>query len=776
MSNEVANAPGAAARSSMLLAVCGVLMAQAGCDPLWDGKLADQKINYPDQGKDQGVADQNITKVPDQKVRDQKITKAPDQKARDQKITKVPDQKITVPDQGTKVPDQGTKVPDQKIKVPDQGTKLPDQVVPDQKIKVPDQGKDQQVSHDGGCLGGKPIAGYCLINGVICVKDGGRHPSKSCYQCNSTKNPYAWTAVPDPCTINGTCYVKGEQHKGMCAHCDPSISKTSWTVKGSACLINSVCYKPGHKGPKTCSACDPKQSKSAWSLPQGHCLIDGACLKDGAKHPKTSCSLCDAKTSTSAWTLAPGNCLIQGVCYKDGAQHPKMSCYRCDSKSNTSGWTIKPGVCQIDGACYSKGAKHPGQCALCNPSTSATRWTVPGSGHCLIDGVCRKAGDKDYAGCGVCTPATDRYGWTVPAGYCQIDDKCHKKGAKHLAGCGTCDPSKSNGTWTNGCSGYRAWTRVFGGSGDQGAFDVAADGKGNVYLSGWFDSSINFGGPTLNVKNGKSFLTSFTPGGKHRWTKQINAGRVNIDGAGNVYTGAGSSFTSSGKLRWTGAGIDGVDSAGNSYAMGLSWLTSVDTNGVHRWSSGNVGTYLAIAPTGTVVHVVGLHSGSKYTYAYWNRIDSATGALKGGNNYINLSWVGGVAAGGSDVYLWGTLSYPGWSCYYQIFKSPSSSTQPSVTYLCDTMTFQDVAADSTRLAYTGSFKWLYHKKKHKGKGDFFVSGPGWTDYFGGKEYESGAAVALDGQGSTIVAGTFCGLTSLGIPNGKCDIFLIKYHP
>lgn len=88
------------------------------------------------------------------------------------------------------------------------------------------------------------------------------------------------------------------------------------------------------------------------------------------------------------------------------------------------------------------------------------------------------------------------------------------------------------------------WSKPFGSSGSQVLKAIKADSQGNVYITGMFANTINFGGvPATNLISGGQldiFLAKFDPMGTHLWSKKFGdfsqqAGYgVTVDPADNV--------------------------------------------------------------------------------------------------------------------------------------------------------------------------------------------------------------------------------------------------
>lgn len=91
-------------------------------------------------------------------------------------------------------------------------------------------------------------------------------------------------------------------------------------------------------------------------------------------------------------------------------------------------------------------------------------------------------------------------------------------------------------------SGHVLWLRRAGGSGDDIATGVAADGEGNIYVTGSFSLTADFGTTNLtSAGRADLFLAKYTPGGDLLWARQAGgpgveeAERVRVDRMGNVY-------------------------------------------------------------------------------------------------------------------------------------------------------------------------------------------------------------------------------------------------
>ena len=143
-------------------------------------------------------------------------------------------------------------------------------------------------------------------------------------------------------------------------------------------------------------------------------------------------------------------------------------------------------------------------------------------------------------------------------------------------------------------SGNYQWTKAFGGSGNDWAYSVATDSSGNVYITGVFQTTVDFD-PGAGVDNRTSagsndtFLSKYDASGNYQWTRAFGGTgsdlvySVATDSSGNVYI--------AGYFRNTvdfdpGAGVDNRTSAGECDAF----LSKYDASGNYQWTKAFGGT------------------------------------------------------------------------------------------------------------------------------------------------------------------------------------------
>lgn len=166
------------------------------------------------------------------------------------------------------------------------------------------------------------------------------------------------------------------------------------------------------------------------------------------------------------------------------------------------------------------------------------------------------------------------------------------------------------------------WLRAIGGSGADQATAVARDAAGNLYVSGTFSGTIEFGGQTLtSTGNTDAFLAKYTANGALVWVRQAKANTstggvaglaVAVDAEGNAYlagqfsgnvmtigadlfydtddvSGFVAKFSTAGQMQWVNPDLQPitrkilVDDAGNAFLLNERWLQGLTPGGALEW-------------------------------------------------------------------------------------------------------------------------------------------------------------------------------------------------
>jgi uncharacterized protein (AIM24 family) len=158
--------------------------------------------------------------------------------------------------------------------------------------------------------------------------------------------------------------------------------------------------------------------------------------------------------------------------------------------------------------------------------------------------------------------------------------------------------------------GHPLWSKRFGNTASDAGYSVAIDPAGNVYLTGCFTGNVDFGAGNLNSNNeGDIFLAKFDPDGKPLWSQRF--------GAGGDDNGTGLAIDPSGSIYLTGYLWYGADFGGGmlTNASDNTFVAKFDFNGNHLWSKIFIQTGavyskdIAIDPGGNVL-LTGYYTGS----------------------------------------------------------------------------------------------------------------------------------------------------------------------
>ncbi len=305
-------------------------------------------------------------------------------------------------------------------------------------------------------------------------------------------------------------------------------------------------------------------------------------------------------------------------------------------------------------------------------------------------------------------------------------------------------------------AGVHLWSQRFGSTGLDFGYSVATDPSGNVVVAGLFNATVNFGGIGL-VSAGLEdvFVAKYNAAGVHQWSQRF--GSTGTDAGYSVATDASGNVVVTGAFNGTvNFGGIGLVSAG----LDDIFVAKYDAAGVHQWSqrfgstSNDYGRSVAVDPSGNV---------------------AVTGSFIG---TVNLGGANLVSAGGADIFVakYNAAGAHQWSHRY-------GGTTTDVGY--------SIATDaSENVAVTGIFSATADfgggNLVSAGGRDIFLAAydPSgahqWSRRFGSTFEDWGQAVAADVWGRVVVVGYFRGTASFDtgdlVSAGFDDIFVVKYSP
>jgi len=331
------------------------------------------------------------------------------------------------------------------------------------------------------------------------------------------------------------------------------------------------------------------------------------------------------------------------------------------------------------------------------------------------------------------------------------------------------------------------WTKRIGGSGGSGCsaygMALAVDSNGNVYITGNFDNTVDFGAD-WGVSDQKTplgycdaFITKIDANGNYCWTKQIGGSgfdsglSVTTDSSGNVYVTGFFGSTVNFAADWGGS--DAKTASG----MWDAFITKIDANGNYCWTKRIGGSGFdqgesIITDSQDNVYLVGDFNSTTNFGADWGTSDSKTPAgyydafimkVDASGNYCWTKRIGGsdfdygfsVAADTSgniyvSGYFKGTVN----------FAADWSSNDTKTSYTVSTPHGPKPTTDIfvTKIDSNGDYCWT---KRIGGPGD---EGGG----SGSSGFDPWCAVLVDPNGNLFITGCFEDTVDFGEDWGVSD--------
>ncbi len=170
----------------------------------------------------------------------------------------------------------------------------------------------------------------------------------------------------------------------------------------------------------------------------------------------------------------------------------------------------------------------------------------------------------------------------------------------------------------SGSNGSLVWSNEFGGigiggtAGDDQVTSVEVDATDNIFVSGYFNGTINLGGSNLaQTGTGRDqFVARFTSGGAHTWSKSIGSTASIFSGSG-VVDGSGNFVVAS---RFSGTVDFGGGPVASTGDLDISIVKYAGSDGSHVWSERYSGTgYKGVSALGLMsngdIAVAGFYNG-----------------------------------------------------------------------------------------------------------------------------------------------------------------------
>ncbi len=288
-------------------------------------------------------------------------------------------------------------------------------------------------------------------------------------------------------------------------------------------------------------------------------------------------------------------------------------------------------------------------------------------------------------------------------------------------------------------NGQFLWATKAGGNGYEHVYDIVADAVGNVFITGTFDGTAQFGTQSLTSAGANDIFVAKLDGSNGQFLWAIQRGSI-VDDRGTAIT-----IDPSGNVLVSG-GKDSVDAPGSRWPV--LFVNKFDTNGTELWERNITGS----TATGGLYSLSSDSAGNIF----------ATGKLKGSANV--LTQTGSVTLNASpdhiDPLLTKLDSDGNWLWARTIPTSIRgvvlNTTLGSSGQLYVSGTFEGVGNfDATSLTGAGNL-------------DMFVSHVNattgvveWARRFGGVGADDARDVEVDPQGNVHVVGSFRGTADFG---------------
>jgi hypothetical protein len=301
------------------------------------------------------------------------------------------------------------------------------------------------------------------------------------------------------------------------------------------------------------------------------------------------------------------------------------------------------------------------------------------------------------------------------------------------------------------------WSQGIGGtSGDEGR-GVGLDAAGNIYVTGVFGATVDFGGgPIASTGSTDIFLAKYGPDGNHLWSR--NFGGTSGDHPTGIFVDGDGTIAIVGRY-WVSANFGGpAPLTGNGFAD--AFVATYDTNGSYLWSRSFGGTSndearcVTIDDDGNVI-VSGFFAGSA---------DFGGGTLS--------------SAGAAASFL---AKYTSTGTY--VWSRATTGTGTAVGNGVDTDDDGNVLLVGQ---FNGSAGFGGGNLLSASQEDLFLAkydsagAHQWSKRFGNVQNHVGHAVACDGSGNVIITGHMSGTVDYG--GGQllgyigANVILAKYDP
>jgi hypothetical protein len=303
------------------------------------------------------------------------------------------------------------------------------------------------------------------------------------------------------------------------------------------------------------------------------------------------------------------------------------------------------------------------------------------------------------------------------------------------------------------------WSKSLGSTTNDSGQAVAFDSSGNMYTTGYFSGTVDFGGgPLTSAGGGDIFIAKYSPTGAHLWSKRFGGGLddvaygVTVDANDNVLV-TGYFY---GTADFGGGSVTGQQ--GNNI-----FVAKYGFDGSYQWAR----TFGSVSGGSNIAYAVASDSSGNVaiTGQFQNTIDFGSGPITSNGSYPDI-FVAKLSASGATLWAKGFGS-----TWYDMGRGIAFGTGGNVVVTGSFSNTVDFGGGSLTSA---------------GGDDIFVAkyAPDgahlWSKRFGSLNSQYAIAVALDASDNIVMTGMFYGTLDFGggplTSAGSTDIFLAKLDP
>ena len=369
-------------------------------------------------------------------------------------------------------------------------------------------------------------------------------------------------------------------------------------------------------------------------------------------------------------------------------------------------------------------------------------------------------------------------------------------------------------------TGSLEWVKTYGDNSFDRGLDIAIDSSDNIYITGYFKNTVNFGGGNVTVTDPSSggsdlFVLKLNSSGEFQWVytaggwNNDNGKGIDVDSSGNVYIsgifkdtvnfGGGNitsngnfdifvlKLNSSGEFQWVytagGSGNDqaypiSVDTNGNVLVAGYFSNTANFTPNSCT-SNGSTDIFVLKLNTSGSLNFLNCYGSTSVDYPWGVDFDSAGNAYITGGFSNTVDFGGGniTSAGSQDIFVLKLNSSGVFQWVYKVgdsntdfgwaLETDSSNNSYITGYFQDTVNFGGGNITSAgnkdvfvlKLNSSGVFQWVYTA--------------------GGTDEDVSYGLDIDSSGNIYAVGSFKGTINFGGGNitsaGEFDVFVVKLN-